>query len=346
MRECDPDAPLSFETRGYFRYVGQGWEVPVDIPEDAAADRARLERAGATQQGLHGMVAQAQVQLRAGMASLIDRFPDVNAHYADYGITTHAGVGLPVSLRAGTARTMRLLFGVVTVLLLIACANVANLLLSRGVARQGETVMRRALGASGARLVQQHLVEGMVVSLLGGALGIAVAAAVGSIFQAQSLLGLPVIDGLTMDWRVITFALAGAILTGMIFTLAPALAALRARQPGQRQPALVVVAGEICWVVRLPIALPTVRVTREPRREPTFVRDAARRSRVASAAAIRASGVRRHGHRVRGATGEVRARAFVAQRHVARAHGGTARVGGMGAAVRERRGGREQRHRA
>ena len=202
---------------------GRMWHRPVEASDRRASIFHEL--VGRLAPG--ASPAQAELQLRSGMASLIDRFPDINAFYADHQLDVHAGVGLPVSLRAGTARTMRLLLGVVSVLLLIACANVANLLLSRGVARQGETAMRRALGASGARLVQQHVTEGIVLSLLGGAIGIAIAAALGVVFRAQSLLGLPVIAGLTMDWRVITFALGGALLTGTIFTLAPALAALR-----------------------------------------------------------------------------------------------------------------------
>jgi predicted permease len=226
-------------------------------PVDAADRRASIfyELVGRLAPGATAV--QAELQLRAGMNSLIDLFPDINANYVEFQPTVHAGVGLPVSLREGTARTMRLLLGVVSVLLLIACANVANLLLSRGLARQGEITMRRALGASGARLVQQHLTEGMVLSLLSGIIGIGVAASLGVIFRAQSLLGLPAIDGLTLDWRVITFALCGAMLTGVIFTLAPAVAALRAHIFGPLQSAGRSVGSQ---GVRLRAALTVVQI--------------------------------------------------------------------------------------
>jgi putative ABC transport system permease protein len=176
--------------------------------------------------------AQVEQQLRAAMASLVGLYPDANAIYAESVPGVHAGIGVPVSARDGTLRTMRLLFGIVTVLLLIACANVANLLLFRGVTRHGEVAVRRALGASGARLAQQHVAEGLLLSLLGGIAGVGVAAALSVIFRGQGLPGLPVVDAIPLDARVVAFALIASLFTCIVFTLVPAFAALRTTLAG------------------------------------------------------------------------------------------------------------------
>ncbi|MEX2282221.1 MAG: ADOP family duplicated permease [Gemmatimonadota bacterium] len=207
---------------------GRMWHRPVDASDRRASIFNELVgrlAPGAT-------ATQAEQQLRATMTSLVVRYSEVNAEYVKYVPTVYAGIGVPVGVRPQTTRTLRLLLGVVSVLLLIACANVANLLLFRGVSRQGETAVRRALGASSARLVQQHMAEGLLLSLVGGAAGVGVAVALRLVFEGQSLLGLPAIENLGVDWRVISFALAGALLTGVAFTLLPALAALRANLSG------------------------------------------------------------------------------------------------------------------
>ena len=122
------------------------------------------------------------------------------------------------------APSLYLLLGVVGVVLLIACANVANLLLSRSAARQKEIGLRLALGASRRRLIRQLLTESMLLSVLGGLFGILFAVWIKDGLLAVSLWGGRGMSSLEprLDWRVLGFTFALALLTGLVFGLAPA----------------------------------------------------------------------------------------------------------------------------
>jgi predicted permease len=118
-------------------------------------------------------------------------------------------------------RAVRILTGVVGLVLLIVCANVANLLLSRATGRQKEVSIRLSVGATRGRLIRQMLVESLLLATLGGALGILIA------YWGKQLL--PGNLGLApLDWRVLTFTVAVTMLTGLVFGLAPALRSTRA----------------------------------------------------------------------------------------------------------------------
>ncbi len=122
---------------------------------------------------------------------------------------------------------VRTLFLAVVVILLIACANLAGLLLVRSIRRRKEIAVRLALGARAATLLRQALVESLVLSLAGGAAGLALAAA--ALRGGVSLLPetLPRIREIGLDWQVVGFALGLALLTGLVCGLAPAFAAIR-----------------------------------------------------------------------------------------------------------------------
>ena len=123
----------------------------------------------------------------------------------------------------GVAKYLWIFLGAVSLLLLIACANVANLQLSRATARQREVAVRMALGASGGRIVRQLLTEGLLLALVGGAAGLLVAAWGTALLAALIPQGfLPRVAEVSLDWRVLMFALAASVVTGLLFGAAPA----------------------------------------------------------------------------------------------------------------------------
>jgi len=130
----------------------------------------------------------------------------------------------PLRPNVGDVRsTLWLLFGAVNLVLLIACANVASVLLARAVSRERELAMRAALGAGRARLVRQCLTESAVLSVAGGALGVVLASASLAPFIAFWLGTLPRAKSVAIDPQVLVYALAASLASAVLFGLAPAL---------------------------------------------------------------------------------------------------------------------------
>ena len=132
----------------------------------------------------------------------------------------------------GVGRIMWALLAAVGFVLLIACVNVANLLLARGAVRQKELALRRALGAGGMRIARQLLTESVLLALVGGLFGLALAACTTSLLSsilpaALGLIPFRQIDTVPLDGRVFGFAFLVSCLTGILFGLVPAISALR-----------------------------------------------------------------------------------------------------------------------
>jgi predicted permease len=147
--------------------------------------------------------------------------------------TVPGGQGLYERRRSTYEHTLFLIMGIVTLVLLVACANVANLFLARGTARRREFAVRLALGAGRARIVRQLLVESVLLASLGGLAGLLFAW-----WGAQALLALRPFGSVAfgagmlqidtpLDWRVLGFTTAVALATGIFFGLAPALRSTR-----------------------------------------------------------------------------------------------------------------------
>ena len=147
-----------------------------------------------------------------------------------------------------------ILLAAVLAVLLIACANVANLLLARAVTRQRELAVRAALGASRARLMRQAFTESLLLAATGGAAGCALAAILLHVFVAIAPEGIPRLQQASVDPRVLLFTLAVSLVSGVLFGLAPALAQPRAealagwRSLGTRHDLFrhALVAAQIC----------------------------------------------------------------------------------------------------
>jgi putative ABC transport system permease protein len=160
-------------------------------------------------------------ELRALGNRLAKEYPRTNVNFSS-GIE-----GLQKSLVGDVRPILLTMFGAVAFVLLIACANVANLLLVRAASRETEIAVRTALGAGRSRIVQQLVTESVMLAVIGATIGAALAAWVVDAVVAFGPRGLPRIDEIVVDQRVLAFSAALAIVTGVAFGLVPALHASR-----------------------------------------------------------------------------------------------------------------------
>ena len=174
---------------------------------------ARL-RAGVT-------VAAAQSEMDVVASRLAAEFPQTNATTGARVVSLASAVGAPV--RSG----LLVLLALVAAVLLIACTNVANLLLARHASRQHELALRISLGAGRGRIVQQLVTESLVLALAGGAVGLLIAVLLTRALVALLADGVPVprLETIAIDSTVLAFVLVTAIATGLFFGVVPALVA-------------------------------------------------------------------------------------------------------------------------
>jgi predicted permease len=160
----------------------------------------------------------AQAEMDALTARLRRDHPDV---YPPNGGLTFSIVPLQQQVVGGVRASILVLSGAVALVLLIACANAANLLLARAVARRRELAIRAALGASVRRLARQLLVESVTLSVLGGAAGLAVAAAGVAALRGLGRASVPRVAAVHLDAGVLAFTAVVSVLAGLLFGLAP-----------------------------------------------------------------------------------------------------------------------------
>ena len=167
-------------------------------------------------------MAMAQTELSLLAANLAKQYPESNG---GMGLAPRA---LQQELAGDVGSTLWLLLGAVSLVLLIACVNIASLLLARALSRERELAMRAALGAGRGRLARQCLAESAVLGLGGGLLGVLVASLGIRPFVNLWPGILPRAEEIKLDWHVLLFALAASLFSGLLFGLAPAL-----RAPGR-----------------------------------------------------------------------------------------------------------------
>jgi putative ABC transport system permease protein len=175
-------------------------------------------------------IRSAQAELRSRDAQILREFPRENPPKRGLRVDVAAGASMP-QVREFATMMASLLLSVTGIVLLIACVNIANLLLSRSAVRRREMAVRQALGASRWRLARQTLAEGLVLAAGGSALGLAIGYGANRLLS-RSLPALPHIGAvnldLSIDWRVAAFAAAIGVLSALLFTFAPALEQSRA----------------------------------------------------------------------------------------------------------------------
>jgi len=214
----------------------QGFRLPTDFNDDAAEptqlwrpiqwDMSQLAR----NHGYYGVATLAPGQ---SAASVTEELRAICQRLTEQGLYPPAmqfsafAVPLDEEIRGGIRPAMWLLMGAVGFLLLIACANVANLLLVRGDARLREMAVRTAIGAAPDRLVRQLFTESVVLALMGALLGLGLAAIGLRVLMTVDPTSLPPLAPVRLDWPVVAFTLVLGVITTIVFGLVPALRTLR-----------------------------------------------------------------------------------------------------------------------
>ena len=191
---------------------------PMDAPYAQSRESTWFTAIGRLKPG--NSLAQARADLATVQANLGRQFPKTDADIKP------AIEPLKEATTGGTRKSLWILFGSVSLLLLIACTNIAALMLSRVTGRQHEIAVRFSLGASRTTLAAQQLTEVMILSLAGAALGLLLAAGASGVFRALAK-DLPRIDEIGLDWRIVLYSLACAMATTLLCGVFPAIRGTR-----------------------------------------------------------------------------------------------------------------------
>jgi predicted permease len=215
----------------------KGFKLPTDFTADAAEPtqlwRPFQMNMQSLTRGNHGYYAAAVLAPGQTAATASEELRAITQRLTEQGDYPAAmqfsafAVGLDEEIRGELRPAMWLLIGAVGFLLLIACVNVANLLLVRGDARLREMAVRTALGAAPQRLVRQMFTESLVLAVLGALLGLAVAASALRTLITIDPTSLPSLAPVTLDLSVVAFTLGLGVITTLVFGLVPALRSLR-----------------------------------------------------------------------------------------------------------------------
>jgi len=194
--------------------------LPLPLAASAATIRTREDYNIVARLRPGVSVERAQAEMNSITARLRAEHPDV---YPPNGGLTFSIVPLLEQVVGDVRRTLGVLLGTVGFVLLIACANVANLLLSRAVGRQQEIAVRTALGAAKSRIVRQLLTESLALALVGGLVGALIAFWSMRWIHAMGTQSIPRLAEISIDWRVLLFTLLLSAVSGIVFGLVPAL---------------------------------------------------------------------------------------------------------------------------
>jgi predicted permease len=208
--------PPLVQLPGYANQHDQLW-VPIAFPAEEAAQRGNhfLEVIARMKPGL--TVKQAQAEMETIAARLATQYPDYNMRIGAVVVPLHEQV-------VGDIKpALLVLLGAVAFVLLISCANVANLLLARAAVRQKEIALRLAVGASRSRLTRQFLTESVLLALFGAGLGLLLALAGIRILRIFIPSTISQVETIHIDGRVLVFTALVAVITGIVFGLAPAI---------------------------------------------------------------------------------------------------------------------------